>query len=698
MSSHSGFSTLARTVAQGAHPATLLAELHRNAVASLQATASVILQRRGHAGRYCVTSSLGIAQPGGYWLEPDEAERLHAAAGPSGRVCAAADLGPLATRLRTDQALVIPLSGAAPTAFLILSAPGVPAAQATLSGATTRLQFELALELARLGREASLHRHIQDLLLGFSRGISSTLSVAGALASLATEMNTLFGTARSSVWLHDRRQRELACSASSDAGGLVGTRVGTDSDAVAARGLRLARPQIAGDGPERALVAPLRGWRRALGTLVIEGDPVDLDDQQFIDGAHELARQLSVSIENVQLLEEFLQQRRLLEDTFNSLVDLVVVVDSALQVVQMNGAFAARVGLPPAEVLARPVAGFISPELADWLAAETAPRSREPGVAFGLTQQFTDERLGGTFAVTVTPLLNQDAAPIGRVIVARDITAQTGLEREREALSRRLAQSERLASLGQFVAGIAHEMNNPLQGVLGHLELLIRTSDESRTLRPTLRRIYHEADRAAKIVRNLLVFTGSRRMTSVRLRVDRMLSRALASRASALKVAGIEVIRRHGDNVPSVDGDALLLQQALLNILTNAEHAARTAGGAPRIEASISASEDGGRVLISISDSGPGIAPDVLPHIFDPFFTTKGVGQGTGLGLAITYGIVQEHGGAIHVRNRPEGGAEFTIDLPAASPPGPGPAKRRAAARTPAAPKRRTRAIPGDRV
>ena len=105
-------------------------------------------------------------------------------------------------------------------------------------------------------------------------------------------------------------------------------------------------------------MAPLRGWRRALGTLVVEGDPGDLDEQQFVGSAHELVRQLSVSIENVQLLEEFLQQRRLLEDTFNSLVDLVVVVDASLQVVQMNGAFAARVNRAPGR-RARPAAGLV---------------------------------------------------------------------------------------------------------------------------------------------------------------------------------------------------------------------------------------------------------------------------------------------------------------------------------------------------
>ena len=205
-------------------------------------------------------------------------------------------------------------------------------------------------------------------------------------------------------------------------------------------------------------------------------------------------------------------------------------------------------------------------------------------------RQFTDDRLGGIFAATVTPLINHEGNPTGRVLVARDITAQVQLETEREALRGRLAQSEKLASLGQFVAGIAHEMNNPLQGVLGHLELLIETSEAARPVRPTLRRIYQEGDRAAKIVRNLLIFTGSQRMSRQRLRVDRVLARALTSRAASLKRNAIEVSRQHEDAL-RVSGDPLLLQQALLNILINAEHAIAATGKPGRIHTTIVSAE-----------------------------------------------------------------------------------------------------------
>ena len=522
------------------------------------------------------------------------------------------------------------------------------------------------------GGPEAFHQRLRDLSLVFSRGVSSTLSLGTALEVLASQTNALFGAARTSIWMHDRRARQLALTASSDPRHETSAaRVPTDdAEAPAARGLRLHQPELIGEGTGAILLAPLRGWRRALGTIVIERPSVpELDRRQLLDVALELGRQLSVGIENVQLLEEILRQHRLLDDTFNSLIDLLVVTDNGLRIVQTNEAFAARVGGAREQLVDRPLGAFIGEDMAQW-AASLEP-SDESGVAQGSarTRRFEDARLGGTFAATLTPMVNQDGNPGGRVLVARDITVQTKLEAEREALRQRLVQTEKLASLGQFVAGIAHEMNNPLQGVLGHLELIIETSNITGQVKQDLRGVYREADRAAKIVRNLLVFTGSRRMARRRLRINRVLSRVIASRAAALRAQQIDVVREQADNLPPLHGDPLLLHQAFLNVVINAEHAIASTGSSGRIELRTAPGPSAATVVATVRDSGPGNPEAILPRIFDPFFTTKEVGSGTGLGLAIAYGIIQEHGGTIQGSNAPGGGAIFTIELPVAAGP-----------------------------
>src|SRR5262245_61586555 len=526
------------------------------------------------------------------------------------------------------------------------------------------MMTDSADDTGRLEREVRVHKRLRELLFLFSRGVSANLELTTALESLAPQIRSILGARRVEIWLHDRRARQLFLASTSN-GHSIGERVSIEDTLHEAAGsLRLDRPRLKGT----VLAVPLRGWRRALGTLIIERvrpgrtvpKAVRFDDQEFLEFSHDLARQLSVGIENVQLLEGIMQQRRLLEDTFNSLVDLVAVVDNDLRIVQTNEAFAMRVGLKRADVMRRCLKDLVGPDTFAYVEAADTWQGIVPAVQ----RRVDDAALDGTFLLTATPLTSQDGKTLGRVLVARDITQQTRLEAERTALSERLAQSEKLASLGQFVAGIAHEMNNPLQGVLGHLELLIGMTEAARPVRKELKGIFQEADRAAKIVQNLLVFTGSHRLSRQRVQLDRILTRALSSRSAHLRRARIEIVRKQGSALPPVLCDPLLLQQALLNILINAEHAIGDSQ-ARQIRISTSSRPPHTKVVVTVHDSGGGIPLDVLPRIFDPFFTTKEVGQGTGLGLAITYGIIQEHAGTITARNAPGGGAVFQIELPA---------------------------------
>jgi PAS domain S-box-containing protein len=651
-----------------------LPELHRRAIAATGGRCTLLFEHNPRNGALLATSGYGLDMlspdpllPGG----PDSAAIDGAFAQGAPVTIEHADAPDLAARLGATDALLVPLArDTGRVGLLAIGFPGRPTASAAAEAVGVADDFLLALELFRLRQAEELQRDVRALLVEFGEHLSSTLNLSSALDIFCHGANRLFGADRTSVWVHDRRARHLVLQASSDnTRAPRGTRVSTD-DAIAppALAMRRARAEILTpleDTATAVVTVPLRGCRRALGTIVFEGVRVETGGElTLLDRADELGQQLSSAIENMQLLDDVTRSRRELENTFDSISDLVAVSDRRGRIVHVNQAFAARVGVARAELLERPLADYVGPELSAWL-AEHASRDAS-GEAGSGTREISDPRLNGSFVVTITDLMNQERARAGSVVVARDLTPQTRLETEREELRRRLTQSEKLAALGQFVAGIAHELNNPLQGVLGHLELLRATGAFPKQLRREVQTIYREADRAAKIVRNLLVFAGSRRLARRSVSVNAVMQKVLALRAAACRAADIEVVRHYDDRLPRALSDPLLIHQAFLNIVMNAEQAVAATGRGGRIEVTTALSPSGRTIVVTIRDTGGGIPPDVLSRIFEPFYTTKDVGQGTGLGLAIAYGIVQEHSGQIGAANHPEGGAVFTVELPAA--------------------------------
>ena len=652
----------------------LLLQLHRQALEATGAIASILFEFDPRAGTLRPTSACAPEfSPDGWTPRPAELQAVQRAFRHSEPTLApkiGTRMPSLAQQLGTRAGVLIPIARPQQRSGLLvlgLAQPAVPGLTDDIRPVADA--FALALERAQLQRGAELQHEVREMLLIFSNSVSSALNLAAGLNSLSRAANRLFGSTRTSVWLHERRQRQLVMAASSDPTVMRDGRIPTDDPrSPAARGLRRPGPWLlptsAHDPSSRppVMVVPLRGRRRALGTVVFEGIGTEgYAGSSLLHYAHDLGRQLSSALENVQLLEEVIRSRRELENTFNSIADLVAVCDRRLCLVHVNRAFATRLGLSREDTLDRPLTQFVGSETGQWIAQlDLLSASGSPNP---VTREIHDPVLRGTFSITLTTLVNQDGEPIGGVMVARDITDQARLEVERATLRGRLVQSEKLAALGQFVAGIAHELNNPLQGVLGHIELLNATGVMPRELQREFRTVSREAERAAKIVRNLLVFAGSRRSNRRRLSLNAVISRALALRTEACRSAGINVARHYDSRLPRVHGDALLLQQAFLNILINAEHAVAD-NGKGRIEVSTSLDATRRTAVIQIRDTGKGIPPAVLPRIFDPFYTTKDVGQGTGLGLTITYGIIQEHGGEILAANQPTGGAVFTIELP----------------------------------
>lgn len=675
----SSFALLGRMIVETGRAADMFPLLHEDAIAAVGGRCSALLQVNPRTALLHPTSAFGIDRlPPAPWMPTSaEARAADEAFGNEAPLFIEdlhARLPALAERLGTRSALLVPLFQLQePVALLVvgLLEPVATVPDRLLSVAHA---FVLAIERARLQREGELQQEVRRLLDAFSRIASSALNLTTGLEVFCRDADRLFNAERTSIWLHDRQARDLVLAASSDPSYLArGARVSIESaHSPAAVALRRPRAEIR-EAPQEdqaaafvssTITVPLKGRRRALGTLVFESVHMDPGTElDLLDNADLLGHQLSSAIENVQLLEEVLRSRREMEKTVNSLPDLIAVCDADLQLMNVNQAFAERVGLARPQMVGRLLTDFLGLDVTNWLRKLDLTGSGATATQ-SFTRELDDAILGGRFSTTVSTLPGPDGEPLGVILVARDITPQARLEAEHAALHDRLTQSEKLAALGQFVAGIAHELNNPLQAVLGHLELMRGRSAIPRELKREIQLVYREADRAAKIVRNLLVFAGRRRLSRRLVNINTLVGKALSSRASACRAASIEIVRRFDERAPKILADPLLLQQAILNIIINAEQAVSATGGG-RIEARTKSWPARNLVVIEIRDTGPGIPPDVLAHMFEPFYTTKEVGQGTGLGLAITYGIIQEHGGQVLAANHQEGGAVLTVELPA---------------------------------
>ena len=248
----------------------------------------------------------------------------------------------------------------------------------------------------------------------------------------------------------------------------------------------------------------------------------------------------------------------------------------------------------------------------------------------------------------------------------RDISARRRLDEQSRDLYQQLIQAEKMAALGQTISGVAHELNNPLATILSWAERL-STKPLDDGVRLGVDVILSEADRAARIVRNLLTFARKRRSTRAMIDLNQIVDQTLARRAYEQQLARITIDTALASGLPPVLADAHQLTQVLLNLLTNAEQAMLSVSDSGHLVVRTWLDVERDAVALEVTDSGPGIPAEIQSKIFDPFFTTKEVGHGTGLGLAVAYAIVQEHSGRIRVSSAPGSGASFVVELPVSS-------------------------------
>jgi two-component system NtrC family sensor kinase len=260
-------------------------------------------------------------------------------------------------------------------------------------------------------------------------------------------------------------------------------------------------------------------------------------------------------------------------------------------------------------------------------------------------------------ASDIEKIINCDIIPMDE---GRTLLTFTDISREREE-EEKLYLTDRLASIGEMAAGLAHELNNPLTGILALTQLLIN-SELPPEYREDLGYVHSEAKRAADIVKNVLLFARNNNYENGHASANEVIQNVLRLREYEEKINNITVNTNFTEDIPDVSIDKFQLQQVLLNMVLNAE-AAIMETGKPG-ELTVTTERANNHVNIIFSDSGCGIKKQILPRIFDPFFTTKDIGKGTGLGLSICYGIVVKNGGNINVESKVNKGTTFTIRMP----------------------------------
>jgi signal transduction histidine kinase len=279
------------------------------------------------------------------------------------------------------------------------------------------------------------------------------------------------------------------------------------------------------------------------------------------------------------------------------------------------------------------------------------------------TQLNVVNKAGEEIPIQLSATLIYDGAgkEIASAGIFTDLRTRIKIERKLQETHLQLVSSEKMASLGKLAAGIAHEINNPLGGILIYASLMAEDLPEADAKRGDLARIVQEASRCKDIVKSLLEFARQTEPKMEPTDINRAITDGLFFLENQALFHNVKIIKNLDPLLPFIRGNASQLKQVLINIIVNAAEAMHGNG---TLTISSSPSPDRRSIFLEFTDTGEGIAEENLSRIFDPFFTTKAIGKGTGLGLSTSYGIVESHGGKIRVKSKVGKGTTFTIELP----------------------------------
>ena len=409
------------------------------------------------------------------------------------------------------------------------------------------------------------------------------------------------------------------------------------------------------DPPLRGMaVLPVQRRGDRIGAVAIASMRARTFTSLELQRVEAMADLLSVALANAELFESMRQAEWRFRTLFRAAPDAVLtVLQTTGRVREANDAVREVFGVEPHQIVGRQFSDLLVP--GDRSILEMALGKAHAGQPARVEVRIVTPDFQSRVVALAASRLPQ-ADPPSVLLVGRDMT------QERE-LRVRLMESDRLAAVGELVAGVAHEVNNPLSSISAFAQLLLRDSDLSAQQRESIEVIRGETVRASQVVKDLLAFARRSEPQSAPLDLNGVIARTLRMRQYQFNEAAVRIETELAVDLPSVMGDARQLQQVCLNLLTNAVQAMSPSGGVLHV----STRQDGDLVLMDVRDTGPGIPADTRAHIFEPFFTTKEEGQGTGLGLSVSYGIMKTHGGTIVVVDTGASGTTFRVSLPAAS-------------------------------
>ena len=371
------------------------------------------------------------------------------------------------------------------------------------------------------------------------------------------------------------------------------------------------------------------------------------------------ANQASIALQNARLFDEVRTAEANYRDLFDNANDFIITLDGKFRLTSANKVTLKTSGYSLAELLHVPITKFLAPKQIPLLYKALKTHIAHTEMAAPLELTILGKNQQEILLEATIRIQHHNGRPIGIHCIARDIT-------QRRVLEQQLQQNEKLSAIGKLVAGVAHELNNPLTAVIGYASLL-QDSDIASVYKNDLEAIFRHAQRARFIVRDLLTFAQRVNLNPKPIQLNEVLQLSLTQMKSNINNHQIEVITHLAPNLPITMGDPRQLEQVFINLLTNACQALEKMT-CPR-QIVISSQKINQTILIKLVDNGGGIPAEILKQIFEPFFSTKEMGQGTGLGLSICFGIISEHKGRIWADNAPDSGAVFYIELPIKTPP-----------------------------